>query len=350
MTDSHETLRDQGFVARLVAEVEAGRAVALCSVLATRGSMPRPAGARMAVLADGTALGTIGGGRIEWMVQERAARMLACDDLPDELAWYTHERTGMACGGDALVSVMRLGAAHATLLRGLLATLEEDATAWLVERWSEGVPRLELVSYGSVAADEADLCSDVVCWSEERKVYVEPVGPDPAAYLFGGGHVGAALVPVLASVGFRVIVVDDRADVALPERFPAAERVVLADFTRLAEAGVVVTPRDYAVVLTHGHAADVDVLEQVVPVPPAYVGCIGSRGKAAYAREQLKLRGVDPELVAAIHLPIGEKILAVTPAEIAVSIAAEMIRCRAERRPERPHSSHTAERTVGRPS
>jgi xanthine dehydrogenase accessory factor len=350
MTDSHETMRDQGFVARLVAEVEAGRGVALCSVLATRGSMPRPAGARMALLSDGTALGTIGGGRIEWLVQGRAARMLARDDLPDELAWYTHERTGMACGGDALVSVMRLRAAHAALLRGLLATLEAGATAWLVERWSEGVPRLELVPYGSLRTDEADLCSDVVCWSEERRTFVEPVGPDPAAYLFGGGYVGAALVPVLASVGFRVIVVDDRVDVALSERFPAAERVVLADFARLGEVGVDVTPRDYAVVLTHGHAADIDVLEQVVPVPPAYVGCIGSRGKAVFAREQLRLRGVDPELVDAIHLPIGERILAVTPAEIAVSIAAEMIRCRAERRPERPHSSPAAEGTVGRPS
>jgi len=155
---------------------------------------------------------------------------------------------------------------------------------------------------------------------------------------------------VLASVGFRVVIVDDRAEVAVPKRFPEAERVVLVDFRRLAASGVTVTPSDYAVVLTHGHAADVDVLEQVVPGHPVYVGCIGSRGKAAYARDALRERGLDPMLVDAIHLPIGEKILAVTPAEIAVSIAAEMIRCRAQRRPERPHSHSAAEGQVSRQS
>ena len=90
--------------------------------------------------------------------------------------------------------------------------------------------------------------------------------------------------------------------------------------------------------LTHGHAADIDVLEQTVPVHPAYIGCIGSRGKAAFARKTLEERGIPKADAAAIHLPIGEAILAVTPAEIAVSIAAEMIRCRAERRPVVPHA------------
>ena len=111
------------------------------------------------------------------------------------------------------------------------------------------------------------------------------------------------------------------------------------DFTKLSEK-VRVTSRDYVVVTTHGHAWDIDVLEQVSRVRPAYVGCIGSRGKAAFARKTLKERGVDPTWVdKGIHLPIGDPILAVTPPEIAISIAAEMIRCRAELRPvsERPH-------------
>ena len=114
---------------------------------------------------------------------------------------------------------------------------------------------------------------------------------------------------------------------------------MLGDFTKLDEK-VQVTSRDYVVVTTHGHAWDIDVLEQVARVHPAYVGCIGSRGKAAFARKTLKERGVDPTWVdEGIHLPIGDPILAVTPPEIAISIAAEMIRCRAELRPasERPH-------------
>lgn len=124
----------------------------------------------------------------------------------------------------------------------------------------------------------------------------------------------------------------------MPERFPKAEQVILADFKDLAHAGIEVAPEDFVVVLTHGHAADIDVLEQTVPVHPAYIGCIGSRGKAAFARKTLEERGIPKADAAAIHLPIGEAILAVTPAEIAVSIAAEMIRCRAELRPVVPHA------------
>lgn len=340
MTDSHETLRDIIFVGRLLKEAEEGRAFALASILATRGSMPRGASARMALLADGTWLGTIGGGRIEQQMQERCQRVLAGEE-PNQLEWMTHAKTGMACGGDALVGVKLWEPAFAKgVLGNLLERLRSGRPFVITENWASlsGVT-VELSNLDELPQGDPRATTETTLWDEETKAYAEPAGPDPIAYIFGGGHVGRALTPVLASVGFRVVVFDDREGVAVSGDFPTAERVVLGDFTKLGEK-VQVTPRDYVVVTTHGHAWDIDVLEQVSRVRPAYVGCIGSRGKAAFARKTLKERGVDPTWVdEGIHLPIGDPILAVTPPEIAISIAAEMIRCRAELRPasERPH-------------
>lgn len=339
MTDSHETLRDMVFVGRLLKEAGAGRAFALASILATRGSMPRGASARMALLADGTWLGTIGGGRIEQQMQERCQRVLAGDE-PNQLEWMTHAKTGMACGGDALCGVMLWEPASAEkTLGGLLDHLRSGKPFVITEGWANlSDVTVELAYLDDLPQGDSRATTETALWDEEAKIYAEPAGPNPIAYIFGGGHVGRALTPVLASVGFRVVVFDDREGVAVSGDFPAAERVVLGDFTKLDEK-VQVTSRDYVVITTHGHAWDIDVLEQVSHVRPAYVGCIGSRGKAAFARKTLKERGVDPTWVDGIHLPIGDAILAVTPPEIAVSIAAEMIRCRAELRPvsERPH-------------
>ncbi len=345
LTDSHETLRDAAFVGRLAEHLAAGERLALSSVLATRGSMPRHAGARMAVFADGSFAGTIGGGHIEQMAQERSQELLAAAEgegrLPSEFEWYTHAKTQMACGGDALVGIEVWGKEQLPLLQEILAALAEKKMLWLVETWKEGRPDLFLGRKERFSSETAKECSDICYWNEEAKRYTEPIGPGPIAWIFGGGHVGEALVPVLASVGFRPCVVDDRADICVPERFPKAERVVCCDFAHLADAGIEVKPEDFVVVLTHGHAADIDVLEQTVPVHPAYVGCIGSRGKAAFARKTLVERGIAQADADAIHLPVGEAILAVTPAEIAVSIAAEMIRCRAELRPEVPHRARS---------
>lgn len=337
MTDSSGTMRDLRFVRLLARELEGGRPVVLASVLATRGSMPRDAGARMALLADGSFVGTIGGGRVEQMAQERSRAVMG-GEQGASIEWLTHAKTAMACGGDALVSVSPLsGQQHAALFSDMAERLERGESFVLVEDWHEGAsPAFSLVGVDELSEGDPRATAENPLWDENAKTYAEPLGPDPFAYVFGAGHVGRALTPVLASVGFRVVVFDDRPEVADPSFFPQAERVILGDFKHIGEK-VQVTRRDYVVVLTHGHAGDIDVLEQVAPARPAYVGCIGSRRKAEFARQTLVERGVSREWADSVHLPIGEDILAVTPSEIAVSIAAQMIRCRAELRPVRPH-------------
>lgn len=259
----------------------AERAV-IARIIETRASMPRKAGAWLALFESGRIIGTIGGGSIEHGVIERCRRVLAGEE-DASIAWYTKELTGMACGGDARVDIHRAGEGE---IEGLLAEAEAG--------------RLR-------------------------------------AFVYGAGHVGAALVHLLARLDFDPVAVDDRPEFATRRRLPDAARIVCGGYRDLAALNALPDDRDFAAVLTHGHVADIDVLDQLLPLRPAYVGCIGSRRKAAIARDELVSRGHGRDLVDSIHLPIGEDILAVTPAEIAVSIAAQMIKVRAGMRSVKPH-------------
>lgn len=317
------SLSDEGFVSALAAELAAGRSVGLATLLATRGSMPRHEGARMAVLASGAQVGTVGGGAIERLATERADE--ARRGGAAGLEWVTSGASDMACGGDALLAVRALTARDLPVLLALQDALERDEPVTVEERWAAAsAPELLLAP-----ADRAPGPT----WDAAGATYREPVCAPSRLHVFGAGHVGAALVGLAAQVGFEVRVYDDRPDLARGASLPAAASVACGPFDELVAAAQI-GPRDSVVVLTHGHAHDEAVLLAVLTrdVQPAYVGCIGSRRKAALTREHLAAAGVPRERADAVHLPIGEAIGAVTPSEIAVSIAAQLVRCRAERR------------------
>ena len=118
--------------------------------------------------------------------------------------------------------------------------------------------------------------------------------------------------------------------------FPTAEEIICGDFTSIKDY-LTVTEEDFVVIMTNGHMHDFHVEEQILRGPFAYVGVIGSRTKTASVNRRLREAGIPEESIAQIHTPIGAAIQAVTPAEIAVSIAGEMILCRAERRGDKSH-------------
>lgn len=159
------------------------------------------------------------------------------------------------------------------------------------------------------------------------KVFVEPI-LTPVVYLFGAGHVSLAVSRVAACAGFRVVVLDDRAAFADPERFPDASQVeVLPSFDQ-ALSNVALTLDAYLVIVTRGHQHDELVLRQVLAEPVAYLGLIGSRAKLARLLGKLESEGVDPEKLARVRGPIGLDIGARSPEEIAVAIVAEMVAVR----------------------
>ena len=161
-------------------------------------------------------------------------------------------------------------------------------------------------------------------------LFAEQINTSGKVYVFGGGHVAQELVPVLAHVGFRCVVMDDRPEFTKKELFPGAEDVILGDLQKISDY-MTIGENDYVCVMTRGHAYDTVVQAQVLRRRPAYCGVIGSAMKAAGVRKTLKEEyGLGDEELDLVTTPIGLNIKGETPAEIAISIAAQMILRRAE--------------------
>lgn len=315
-----------------------GRAVAESVVLESAGSVARPAGARMLTFADGTSEGTVGGGAPEYRCQQLAREAIASGAA--HVVRLDHGSTGMVCGGYQLVGIRRLGPADLGVLDELLATLEAGGSGRLVVRWDVEGAAAGARAGAAGAVSSAFEADPVVAApapgapSYEGGVYVEPVHAAERAIVFGGGHVGRALVPALAAIDLEVVLADNRPEVAVATAFPQASEVVLVDYGDVL-ASVDVRPSDYVCVMTHGHAGDEDVIGQVIARHPRYLGCMGSRRKRAVLEQVLEGRGVSAEELARVELPIGLEIGAVTPAEIAVSIAARIVEVRHQGTPQR---------------
>ena len=305
--------------------LEAGQSAVLCTVVSRQGSAPRGPGARMALLPGGVWLGTVGGGTLEQMAQQQAKALLEGRAEPGILQYALGgPDSEMVCGGAVEIGYQKLTSADLPALETLAALLEKGRCCTLCQRFDGQGPALAVREEGPDAGPGAPAL--------EGAVFTEPLGRDGMLYLFGGGHVGQALAKLLPEAGFRVVVFDQRPEIAQAELFPTAQRVVLGDFSRLAEH-VQLTGRDYAVVMTPGHKADLEVLSQVLAWEPYYVGCMGSRRKKEFIQGELARRGFSPQQIGRVQLPIGLSIGAQTPAEIAVSVAAQLIQCRAARSP-----------------
>ncbi|HEU4411500.1 MAG TPA: xanthine dehydrogenase accessory protein XdhC [Polyangiaceae bacterium] len=167
-----------------------------------------------------------------------------------------------------------------------------------------------------------------MCCGGEVEAFVDPMGRRERLVLVGGGHVNRALAPLGAALGFEVWVVDDLEEAASPERFPGATRLVHS--WQPNEWGAELGRDAYVVIATRDHAVDQGVLEQLARLgaTPAYLGVISSRAKMARFRKRLEAKGVGRDWVARVRGPIGVAIGAETPAEIAVSVAAELVAVR----------------------
>jgi len=172
---------------------------------------------------------------------------------------------------------------------------------------------------------EAGTDSGLICGGT-LEVYVEPILPQPMVYLFGAGHVATALARAAHLAGFGIGVADDREAFANAERFPMAQEI----YTSYDSAYQKVHPHGatFLVIVTRGHKDDMEVLRWAVGTEARYIGMIGSRRKVTSVYRALEKEGVPPERLARVYAPIGLEIGALTPEEIAISIAAELVAVR----------------------
>ena len=308
-----------GIFTTLLYEMEKHHDTVLCTIIADSGSTPRGKGAQMLVGETGLLSGTIGGGAVEGgaialgqtLLRERRSAVHEY-----KLRHNDGEDIGMVCGGDVTVHLQFIAAGDPVwkeLAGSVLQRIALRQPGALVLALDGGAPALR----DAPETDSAHVSLPL------------PIGE--RAILFGAGHCSLALCPLLTTVGFRVTVVDDRPELVTKERFPMADAVICCDLDRVTET-VPIGEEDYVVVMTNGHSHDFAVQEQVLRGKYAYIGVIGSRAKTASVNARLREAGISEAAIASVHTPIGTAIKAVTPEEIAVSIAGEMICVRATRR------------------
>lgn len=234
-------------------------------------------------------------------------------------------------GGESLVEVKVLGITGSStteIRRGARMLVQSHAS-----RGTLGDPELDahaaeiarnVLHAGKPATHELALTA-----GGSALLYFEPhLGPAELIIL-GAGHIARPLCTFGAMLGFRVIVLDDRPDFATRERFPEAASIVKADFSDPLRE-VEVTATSHLVLVTRGHKYDFDALRDLLlrEVQPAYIGMVGSRRRVRAAFQVLADEGISIERLASVHAPIGLDIGAETPEEIAVAIAAEIVRLR----------------------
>ena len=325
--------------AKLLYEMEKKLDTVLVTIIADKGSAPRGAGSQMLVGQEGRILGSIGGGAVEKQAEEMALKLvkqkISCCHL-FQLHENAKENIGMVCGGDVKVLFQFIpgdSVYWVKLAQTILDRVSNRKAGWLILKTDGSAPSL-------VDGNGTEIMGEEVPGSMTRNGWIPFQGEDyfclplpigERAFIFGCGHCGQALASLLNTVGFRVMVFDEREEYANAANFPTAERIIVGDYTKLSDY-ISFTDDDYVVIMTSGHSYDMEVQDQVLRGEFAYVGVIGSRRKTAAVNQKLRERGVPEEAIAKVHTPIGISIKAVTPEEIAVSIAGEMIYVRALRR------------------
>lgn len=331
---------------KLLEAFKIGHDTLLVTIVSDRGSAPRGAGSQMLVGPEGRMVGTIGGGAVEANSERIALEQLRrkesrCQEF--QLHTNARDNIGMVCGGDVRVHFQYIPAD--SRIWNAVAELAMDRIAarnpgWLALKLDGSAPSLLDESGKPLLGSAVAGTVTHKVWLPDRSedLFCLPLPIGERAILFGGGHCAQALAPLLSTVGFRVTVMDSRPEYANRERFPQAEHLVVGDFTKLSDY-MTLGAEDYAVVMTNGHAFDLEVEDQLLRQDLAYVGVIGSKSKKAAVNAKLMERGISEAALATVHSPIGISIKAVTPEEIAVSIAAEMIQVRALRREAKGHTA-----------
>ncbi|MDO4203608.1 MAG: xanthine dehydrogenase accessory protein XdhC [Selenomonadaceae bacterium] len=320
-------------------QINSGKNAVLVTIVEQAGSAPRGQGTQMLVGDDGLLAGTVGGGAIEARAIAKARELIKTQEaalISYDLSGANKADLGMVCGGGVSLLFAPLSAedeAACLLADTLEQSLQNNIPGYLRQSLSDGSISL-LDEKGNVLAGKgtaAEVKDIGYSGKTQGDCFIMPIPLKQRVILCGGGHVAQSLVPVLTGLDFRVTVVESRREFARQELFPTAEKVQLVDYTKLAQY-IDLQADDFIIIMTHGHIHDYILQEQLLRDEYAYIGVMGSRRKIAAVNEKLTAAGISKEAMESVHTPIGVAIGAVTPAEIAISVAAECIAVRAQRR------------------
>lgn len=306
----------------LIRQLHRNESVALLAVVASKGSSPGKAGAKMAVTMDGETCGTIGGSKMEFALTHQARAWLKAKKPSVQLFLKQHHdpldqhASGQICGGSQTMVYL-----HCT--RQLLPSLQQIEYAYRQKQ-----PFLLRISPQGmtccVESKEAVKKPIFTYRNESDWLYQENIGLSKTAYLIGGGHISLALTKILALLEFNVVVIDQRKEIkSMQENHLAMQKLILpySGLCSVIKEG----DQSYVLVMTHSHETDQQVIADLAEIQVGYFGLVGSKNKLKVLKDNLSGR-VSQEFWKSIHAPAGLSIYSSTPMEIAISIAAEIIR------------------------
>ncbi|HYH40062.1 MAG TPA: XdhC/CoxI family protein [Azospirillum sp.] len=328
-----------------------GRRVALATVVATWGSSPRPVGSTMAVDEAGAMAGSVSGGCIEGAVVHEARKTMEDGEprllsfgVTDEMAW----EVGLACGGKVQVyveAVAQDGGMTRDILDRLLKARADKVPVALVTDLSSGLQSLVFhdAVHGGFGLEEHHLAEirarlrqdhsglvefpDIEGYEDEGpRLFVHAHNPPLRLIVVGAVHIAQLLARMAGLAGYAVTVIDPRAAFATEARFPGVELV--QSWPDEALGALAIDARTAVVTLTHDAKLDDPALMVALRSPAFYVGSLGSCRTHAKRLDRLSEQGLSEAELKRIHAPVGLDIGAETPAEIAVSIIAQVVAAR----------------------
>ena len=334
--------------------LESGKGFVQATILTSEGSTPRGAGSCMLVLDDGSIVGSVGGGALEAGIIKAAPETMRSKGarvIDIVLDGNDENAVDVICGGSASVLVeyidpgqkghfeffTALGTILKSGTRARIVTVTpatgSNATRCQCLLLQEGPPvGAEGLEPSVVKAIESRHGGyDAFTKLDSFDIYLHSVGSDGIAYIFGAGHCGEKLAPVLATIGFGVVVIDDREEFANAQRFPSADEIYVPESMDIPLTALEFGDDSYIVIVTRGHVHDELVLRGALRTKAGYVGMIGSKKKREAIYRRMLEDGFKQADIDRVYSPIGLPISAETPEEIAISIAAEMIQVRAKR-------------------
>jgi xanthine dehydrogenase accessory factor len=297
------------------------QAIMLLWVLESEGSSPGRRGFKMAVAADGTFYGTIGGGIMEHKLVEKARSLLTAGQSSIFLQrqhhdkQHTRDQSGMICSGSQLIAFVPIQPAQSKLVGQLLHAFSESRDT-----------RIKLTPGGLALDQEGAAPADALSYRDEEDwEYTETLDQRPVVHIIGSGHVGLALCQQMSLLGFYIRLYENRPELNtfVDNRF-AHEKFVV-DYDQI-DASIGDAPDDYVVIMTFGYRDDKIVFRRLLHKKYYYLGMLGSEAKIITLMRELEQEGIPPETWQHCHIPVGLPIYSKTAPEIAVSIAAEIIR------------------------
>ncbi|MGF1671781.1 MAG: XdhC family protein [Balneolaceae bacterium] len=307
-----------GFWKQLKSNLEQGRKAALLYVIHSSGSSPGRQGFRMAVTDHGEMFGTVGGGIMEQKLVELAKSKLEEGPFKPFIKRQIHSpdepknRSGMICSGEQTLVFYYLDQDFLSLINRLLndstlaLTLDQNGIKLV-----DGDPKAPRYKLGEVIETE---------WHLKEQLHFTNT-----AYIFGGGHVGLAMSRTMSSIGFHVVLFDDRKGLNTLKQNTYADEIQIINYEE-ADKYVPEGDSSYVIIMTFGYKPDEVIIRRLLGKSFKYIGMMGSQKKIETMWQKLRKDGFSEDDLEKVHAPIGIQIHSKTTDEIAISVAAEIIK------------------------